>query len=190
MAFHEPIFSLLHPKHCILERFGGVYAVCACVIHQNITLMMRRSTTCSLFQLTKKPEKKACFVETESHALTQCASYRGSHVACNLLTITHNFEFGDEITHRQWAMGDLSALMNDVPCEEFTDDLTSNIWTTFHSHSFVARHSVEVLTQCTESLNDHEYIVLLGFTQNSSFTAPEAVQVYHWSMVKQHFVLQ
>jgi hypothetical protein len=93
----------------------------------------------------------ACFIGSETRALTEWASYPGSDVSRNLLIITHNFEFGDEITHRQWAMGDHSALMNHVPCKESVDDLTSNILIIFHSHSLVARQSVEALTQCTES---------------------------------------
>jgi hypothetical protein len=34
-----------------------------------------------------------------------------------------NFEFGDEITYRQWVT-DHSTLMTVVLCEEFIDDLT------------------------------------------------------------------
>jgi hypothetical protein len=46
---------------------------------------------------------------------------------------------------------DCSTLMTAVvQCEEFIDDLTDKIWTTFRPHSFVAQHQAQVLTQCKE----------------------------------------
>jgi hypothetical protein len=49
-----------------------------------------------------------------------------------------NFEFGDKITYIQWMMTDCSTLMTVAGlCEEFIDDLTDKIWTTFRPHSFV-----------------------------------------------------
>jgi hypothetical protein len=55
-------------------------------------------------------------------ALTQCESHPDSDTVCKLLSGVDNFEFGDEITDRQWVTTDLSALMTTVvPCEEFID---------------------------------------------------------------------
>jgi hypothetical protein len=161
-----------HQKHCILERSRDAK-------EHNMQLISKHKKNPENGMLHRKCN--TCFN----------APFTLPWVWYNMQFTRYNGQFLIwRWNHTQRAMGYHSTLMNDVvPCEEFIDDVTRKIWITFHSHSFVARHSVQVLTQCKEIWNDHECVVLLDFTQNSSLTAQDAVQVYHWSMVKQHFIL-
>jgi hypothetical protein len=68
-------------------------------------------------------------------------------------------------------MTDCSILMTVVvPCQEFIDDMTDEMWTSFCPHSFVAVHQDQSQTQCRESLNEHECVVLVDFAEYFSFT--------------------
>jgi hypothetical protein len=62
-----------------------------------------------------------------------------SDATYKLLSTRKNFEFGDEITYRLWAMTDCSTLMTGVvTSEEFINDLADKILATFHPHGFLA----------------------------------------------------
>jgi hypothetical protein len=51
----------------------------------------------------------------------------------------------------------------------------------FVLNSFVPQLQAQILTQCKESLNGHEYVVLVDFAENCSFVVQDAAQECHWS---------
>jgi hypothetical protein len=100
---------------------------------------------------------KAFLIKWYAQQKVQCASYPWSDAVQKLLSTVDNSEFEDEMTYKQLVTTDCSTLITiSVPCEEFIDDLTAEIWTTLHPYSFLAQH--QVLTQCKGSL--HEQNVL------------------------------
>jgi hypothetical protein len=115
------VSKTLHPCRCKRDP----YSMCQCdSSEQNTHGAM--SMPYSWFQC-KKPflKKIMCSTKSETCALTQCESHPDSDAVCKLLSTMDNFEFGDEITYRQWVTTVRSTLMAIVPCKEFIGWLIS-----------------------------------------------------------------
>jgi hypothetical protein len=146
-----------------------------CVVHPNITLIVQGAHLTAHINAKNLYEKIVCWTESETRSLTQCESCLGSD-AVQVTLYNGHFWIWRWITYTQWVTTDRSTLMTVVvSCEEFIDDLTDNIWTIFHPHSFIAWHQAQVLTQWKETLNEHKCVVLVHFVENYSFIVQDAV---------------
>ena len=174
-------FAELRPKHCILAGASGTHAVCVCMIHQNVKLMMLE------LQLSHIPTYHHCLAKIMCNPpLPRC--YLSECDACpgivkfkeELVTLLDDNDV-DQIVYKQWVSTDRSTLETRcASAEEFVDTFCEKL-ELLRPHSFIATEQASFYAKCKSSLQPGEVLVTADFSENYSFVLQDAAQGFHWN---------
>lgn len=87
----------------------------------------------------------------------------------------------ETITYQQWTSTDRSNLETRI---ETTDDFMETFQKRIHAlipHSFIAERQSSYLKEVKNSLNQHEFLVIMDFSENYSFVIQDEIQSFHWT---------
>lgn len=177
-------FASLRPKNCILAGSSGTHSVCVCAIHQNLKLMLEGA-----FKKADNNFKDyhtwlslgVCSVPTYECYYGNCSSCPGFEGVRLILRDYFDEMNIDVIQYNMWTTTDRSDLvLKSENADQFIDNFISRL-PKLLQHSFVTKQQNLYFKHIKDNLQYDEFLVVLDFSENYTFTIQDEIQSYHWT---------
>ena len=175
-------FCALRPKHCVVAGCSGTHAVCVCLQHQNVKLMVTSFGQGLTYH--DLIDYAVCDSDNVECMMGNCRNCPGEEGVLEFLRLVNDDDddVDDEFEQRykQWVSTDRCNMIDVVQIRtEFLQSLSSAV-VKLTRHHYVSQHQSKKFREMKETVAPGEAVVVGDFSENYTFVVQDEVQSYHW----------